>query len=118
MVEETQVVLTPAQRYVGSPIKRSEDTRILTGQGCYVDDIALPGMLHAAFVRSPVAHGRIVEVITDAAREAPGVVAVVSGDDLEQSIVPGPTASRMMGGAGRASPCCVPTRFVWSATRS
>ncbi len=95
------MVLTPAQRYVGSPIKRSEDTRILTGQGCYVDDIALPGMLHAAFVRSPVAHGRIVEVITDAAREAPGVVAVVSGDDLEQSIVPGPTGiAAMMGGAG------------------
>ncbi len=51
-----------AQRYIGSPIKRSEDTRILTGQGSYVDDIILPGMLYAAFVRSPVAHARITSV--------------------------------------------------------
>ena len=51
-----------AERYIGSPIKRSEDTRILTGRGRYVDDVALPGMLHAAFVRSPFAHARITGV--------------------------------------------------------
>ena len=42
-----------AERYTGASIKRSEDPRILTGTGRYVDDIKLPGMLHAAFVRSP-----------------------------------------------------------------
>ena len=89
-----------AQRYIGSPIKRSEDTRILTGTGSYVDDIALPGMLHAAFVRSPVAHARITSVDTAAAREAPGVVAVVTGEELEAKIVPGPTGiAAMMGGS-------------------
>ena len=46
-----------AERYTGASIKRSEDPRILTGAGRYVDDIKLPGMLHAAFVRSPMAHG-------------------------------------------------------------
>ncbi len=44
-----------AERYTGASIKRSEDQRILTGAGRYVDDIKLPGMLHAAFVRSPLA---------------------------------------------------------------
>jgi carbon-monoxide dehydrogenase large subunit len=95
------VVQPIAQRYIGSPIKRSEDTRILTGHGTYVDDIALPGMLHAAFVRSPMAHARITSVETAAAREAPGVVAVVTGEELEATIVPGPTGiAAMMGGGG------------------
>ncbi len=90
-----------AQRYIGSPIKRSEDARILTGRGRYVDDVALPGMLHAAFVRSPVAHARIVGVETAAARQAPGVVAVVTGEELETGITPGPTGiAAMMGGSG------------------
>jgi carbon-monoxide dehydrogenase large subunit len=89
-----------AQRYIGSPIKRSEDSRILTGSGCYVDDVTLPGMLHAAFVRSPIAHGRIGSVDTSQASEAPGVVAVYSGEDLEQIIVPGPTGMAAMFGGG------------------
>ena len=46
-----------AQRYTGTSVKRSEDPRILTGGGRYVDDVKLPGMLHAAFVRSPLPHG-------------------------------------------------------------
>src|SRR5438874_13458068 len=49
-----------AERYTGASIKRSEDPRILTGAGRYVDDIKLPGMLHAAFVRSPMAHARVL----------------------------------------------------------
>ena len=51
-----------AERYTGASIKRSEDPRILTGAGRYVDDIKLPGMLHAAFVRSPMAHARVLSV--------------------------------------------------------
>ena len=57
-----------AERYTGASIKRSEDPRILTGAGRYVDDIKLPGMLHAAFVRSPLAHARVLSVDASAAR--------------------------------------------------
>ena len=81
-----------AERYTGASIKRSEDPRILTGTGRYVDDIKLPGMLHAAFVRSPMAHARVLSVDVSAARALPGVVAVLTGADLEAMTVPGPDA--------------------------
>jgi len=48
-----------AQRFVGESVTRVEDRRILTGRGRYIDDVRLPGMLHAAFLRSPFAHARI-----------------------------------------------------------
>ncbi len=79
-----------AERYTGASIKRSEDPRILTGAGRYVDDIKLPGMLHAAFVRSPLAHGRVLSVDVSAARALPGVVAALTGADLEAMTVPAP----------------------------
>jgi carbon-monoxide dehydrogenase large subunit len=79
-----------AERYTGASIKRSEDPRILTGAGRYVGDIKLPGMLHAAFVRSPLAHGQVLSVDARAARELPGVVAVLTGADLETMTVPAP----------------------------
>ncbi|MDX1436740.1 MAG: xanthine dehydrogenase family protein molybdopterin-binding subunit, partial [Anaerolineales bacterium] len=71
-----------ATRYFGERIKRNEDPRLLTGQALFVDDVHLPGMLHAAFVRSPFAHARIRSIDTTAAREMPGVVAVYSAEDL------------------------------------
>src|SRR5580700_87330 len=77
-----------AERYTGASIKRSEDPRILTGAGRYVDDIKLPGMLHAAFVRSPLAHAHVLSVDVSAARALPGVVAVLTGADLEAMTVP------------------------------
>src|SRR5689334_18974001 len=90
-----------AERYTGASIKRSEDPRILTGAGRYVDDIKLPGMLHAAFVRSPMAHARVLSVDASAARALPGVVAVHTGADLEAMTVPGPDAlMALMGWAG------------------
>src|SRR5438094_10124363 len=79
-----------AERYTGASIKRSEDPRILTGTGRYVDDIKLPGMLHAAFVRSPMAHARVLSVDVSEARALPGVVAVRTGAGLEALTVPGP----------------------------
>src|ERR1700689_3918150 len=79
-----------AERYTGASIKRSEDPRILTGAGRYVDDIKLPGMLHAAFVRSPLAHGRVLSVDASAARALPGVVAVLTGAELEAMTVQAP----------------------------
>src|SRR5580700_5635316 len=90
-----------AERYTGASVKRSEDPRILTGAGRYVDDIKLPGMLHAAFVRSPMAHARVRSVDVSAARALPGVVAVYTGAELEAMTVPGPDAlMALMGWAG------------------
>ena len=79
-----------AERYTGASIKRSEDPRILTGAGRYVDDIKLPGMLHAAFVRSPLAHAHVLSVDVSAAQALPGVVAVLTGADLEAMTVQAP----------------------------
>lgn len=68
--------------YIGQHLPRKEDYRLLTGQGRYVDDIAVPGALHACFVRSPHAHARIKGIDTAAALEMPGVVAVFTGQDI------------------------------------
>src|ERR1700759_3418091 len=90
-----------AESSPGAINKRSEDPRILTGAGRYVDDIKLPGMLHAAFVRSPMAHAQVLSVDVSAARALPGVVAVLTGAELETITVPGPDALRaLMGWAG------------------
>ena len=75
-----------AERYTGSAVRRTEDARILTGRGCYVDDVRLPGMVHAAFVRSPFPHAHIVNIDVTAARAAPGVVGVYTAADLEPFI--------------------------------
>jgi carbon-monoxide dehydrogenase large subunit len=72
----------PAQ-YVGARVPRVEDSRYLLGRGKFVDDIQLPGMLHAAFARSPYAHARIVSIDAEKARSLEGVVEVLTGKDLE-----------------------------------
>src|SRR6185437_10434414 len=66
------------------PVRRKEDARFIRGMGTFVDDIALPGMLHGAVLRSPLAHARIVSVDTTAAQTHPKVRAVITGDMLEQ----------------------------------
>jgi aerobic carbon-monoxide dehydrogenase large subunit len=68
---------------IGHSVKRKEDDRLIQGRGNYVEDIRLPGMLHLALLRSPVAHARIGSIDTQAAAAADGVVAVVTGKDLE-----------------------------------
>jgi len=70
-------------RYVGQPIKRLEDSRLVRGRGRYVDDIQLSGTLHVAFVRSPHAHARVRAIDTTRAAGAPGVSKVVTGADLD-----------------------------------
>jgi aerobic carbon-monoxide dehydrogenase large subunit len=70
------------EAYVGRPLKRTEDPRLITGRGQYVEDIKLPGLAHLAFLRSPHAHARVTALRTDAARRAPGVVRVVTARDL------------------------------------
>jgi aerobic carbon-monoxide dehydrogenase large subunit len=68
---------------LGSPIKRREDPRLITGQATYVDDIKIPGMLHMSVLRSPYGHARINSINTEAARNYPGVVAVYTAQDLK-----------------------------------
>jgi carbon-monoxide dehydrogenase large subunit len=69
-------------KFVGDRLLRKEDPRLVQGRGRYVGDIALPGMLHAAIVRSPHAHARIVAIDASRALEAPGVAGVVTYADL------------------------------------
>jgi len=71
-------------RHLGSTAPRREDERLLTGRGRFVDDIRVPGALHACFVRSPHAHARILGIDAAAALELPGVAGVFTGRDLAQ----------------------------------
>jgi carbon-monoxide dehydrogenase large subunit len=80
---------------VGAPIKRSEDPRLLTGNGEYTADRKPDRLLHLAFLRSSQAHARIESVDTEAAREAPGVVAVFAADDIVDDFKPVIPFSRM-----------------------
>ena len=76
----------------GSAIKRREDPRLITGAATYVDDVKLPGLTYAAILRSPYAHARITSIDVSAARQAPGVVAVYTGADIKDKVVPVPCA--------------------------
>ena len=71
-----------AGRWLGQSVPRKEDPRLLAGRGRYIDDVVVPGMLHAAFVRSDVARGRITRLDTEAAKALPGVRAVYTADEL------------------------------------
>lgn len=77
-------------KYFGERIKRNEDPRLLTGQALFVDDVDLPNMGHAAFVRSPHAHARILSIDTSGAAELPGVIAVFTAESLGEHWQPGP----------------------------
>jgi carbon-monoxide dehydrogenase large subunit len=70
---------------LGQPVARFEDPRLLRGGGRYIDDIALPGMVHGWVLRSPHAHARIRAIDTTTAKEAPGVLAVLTGADWQAS---------------------------------
>ncbi|MDH5642079.1 MAG: xanthine dehydrogenase family protein molybdopterin-binding subunit, partial [Nitrospira sp.] len=77
-------------RYFGERIKRNEDPRLLTGQGLFVDDVNLPNMLHAAFLRSPYAHAKINTIDVSQVLLRKGVVAVYTATDLGDYWKPGP----------------------------
>jgi len=77
-------------KYFGAAVKRREDPRFLRGEGRFVDDVTLPSMLHAAFVRSPHAHARITRIHTAAAKALRGVAAVFTHADLERWMKPLP----------------------------
>jgi carbon-monoxide dehydrogenase large subunit len=74
--------------YIGRSVPRPNLARLTQGRGQYVSDVTLPRMAHVAFVRSPHAHARIKQITTDAAKRAPGVVAVVTGAELAKVCTP------------------------------
>lgn len=74
--------------HVGRPLPRPNAKRLVAGRGNYVTDMKLPRMLHAAFVRSPFAHARILRIDVEAARVAPGVALVATGEDLAKLCTP------------------------------
>jgi len=94
-------VNSTAARWVGQAVRRREDPRLLAGRGRYVDDVTMPGLLHAAFVRSPVARGAIRGIDPSAARDLPGVVAVYTAADLNE---PGRPFWKTMTGPGGQPP--------------
>src|SRR5262249_10447673 len=69
---------------IGEPLRRTEDARFLGGRGRYVAALELPRLLHAAFLRSPHAHARLTRVAAGAASRAPGVVACLTGEELQR----------------------------------
>ena len=77
-------------RFIGRSVPRREDRKLLLGRGRFIADIRIPGLLHVAFVRSPLAHARIRAIRTDEAGAAPGVVAIFTGSDIQSHLAPIP----------------------------
>src|SRR5438094_6610294 len=77
-------------KYFGSAVRRREDPRFLRGEGRFVDDVTLPGLLHAVLLRSPHAHARIARLDVTAARAMDGVAGVFTFADLERWMKPLP----------------------------
>jgi 2-furoyl-CoA dehydrogenase large subunit len=81
-LKETRAPMDSTQRWIGRPMKRVEDPHLLAGRGRYLDDQAIPNLHHAAIVRSPHAHARILGYEVSATLARPGVVGVVTGADV------------------------------------
>ena len=101
-------------KLIGEPVRRREDPRLITGQGTYVDDIRLPGMLHMHMVRSTHAHARLTHVDLSAARSAPGVALIMTGTEARAWGEQIPVASALPGlnNAGRYPLSSDIVRFV------
>ncbi len=91
IVEDSPPILTALDRpnsYIGRSVPRPNLRRLSQGRGQYISDVTLPRMGHAAYLRSPHAHARIVSINTDKAKKAPGVIAVVTGPELAKVMTP------------------------------
>ena len=75
------------RRYIGEKVKRVEDHRLLIGEARYLDDIKLPGMLHAVFIRSSYAHAKILKISVDAAKKISGVYKIITAKELSNNNV-------------------------------
>jgi carbon-monoxide dehydrogenase large subunit len=89
-VEAADLTQPGGNGFVGQALKRKEDPRLITGRATYVEDMVLPGMLHAALVRSTEAHATIASIDATEAGGRPGVIAVFTGEDLEDMAAPCP----------------------------
>ena len=81
------MVVGPA-KLMGARVKRVEDPKLLTGRGKFLDDITLPGMVEVAFVRSPYGHAKIRSIDTGEARQSPGVLAILAGEEAAHQARP------------------------------
>src|SRR2546426_9859990 len=104
-------------KYFGAAVKRREDPRFLRGDGRFVDDVIVPGALHAAFVRSPHAHARIGKIHTAAASTAPGVIRVFTFGDLERWMKPLPLFGAVPPGLAAVVKFEVRQAFQWALCR-
>jgi aerobic carbon-monoxide dehydrogenase large subunit len=107
-------LLAGTGRSIGARAPRTEDRRLLTGRGSFVDDVDVPGVLHAAFARSDVARGRITRLDVEAARRFPGVVAVMTAAELNPMVSGRMGATPVLDRAGFAPehPLAEDVRFV------
>jgi len=103
-----------ASQWIGKPMRRLEDARLLTGQGRFTDDVRPEGALHVAFLRSPHAHARIAKIDVSAARAAPGVAAVYTGADVAADGV-GPIPFTHLHKRQDGSPIVAPPRMPITA---
>ena len=106
----TTTAITPS-KLMGAEVKRKEDPRMITGASTYVTDIALPGMLWVAFVRSPHAHAKLSKIDASAALKVPGVRRVVTGEEIRTLAKAVPPASASAEGGASAS---APGRQHWA----
>jgi carbon-monoxide dehydrogenase large subunit len=87
--------MATASKFIGKPLKRKEDPRLIQGLAHYVDDLQIPGMVYAGFVRTPHAHAKLGRIETRQAAAAPGVLAVLTADDLRGAVGPVPCAAQI-----------------------
>jgi len=100
---------------IGQPVRRKEDVRLLTGRGTYTDDLDRPGQAHAVVLRSPHAHARILSMDISEAKDAPGVLAVLTGHDaIADGLKPLPVQVEV---PGKEKPLFAPTRHILQTER-
>ena len=85
---ETLSALDRPNSYIGKTVPRPNLERLMQGRGLYVSDMELPRMAHVVFLRSPHAHAKIIGIDASAAKRMPGVIAVVTGEELSTVITP------------------------------
>src|SRR3989454_1031590 len=95
---------TATPRLMGAEVKRKEDPRLVTGTSAYVGDVTVPGLHYVVFVRSPHAHARVRKIDAKAALKRPGVVRVVTGEDLRAHVQQLPLGGPSAEGGGGAKP--------------
>ena len=112
----TTDTLAPGRFAVGQPVSRLEDPVLLRGEGRYTDDLNLPGQAYAAVVRSPVAHGLLKGIATEAARAMPGVLAVITAADLKAAGI-GPMPANVTGQNWDNRPIPKPAQWALAEAR-